>query len=181
MEWYNRATKMLERQVRFTNMPDGFRARHNMVKTVRLLRTAFIHPLVRQDTLLPMLEPERVAQGRFSAGFCGVASYTWSHLFRMPDGTEIWRLKSYSGNHEFNGLTDHVWLENKFDGSILDLTFDQSIDAYGTYIEIPYFLGNYVDSDFEFARAYRFATHMGIDLSDIVFENALRRALSGRM
>lgn len=180
-DMYNNATRMLAKQVRFMDLPYKFRAQYNMPAMVYKFRAAFRNSAVRRDILNPLFESERLASGRFSAGFCGIASYTWSHLFRMPNGAEIWRLKVYEGNYYVPGLTDHVWLENKFDGSILDLTFDQSIDAYGTYIEIPYFLGNYVDSDFEFARAYRFATHMGIDLSDIVFENALRRALSGRL
>ena len=112
-------------------------------------------------------EKERVKQYRFSAGFCGIASYTWNHLFRMPDMSEIWRLKQFSKNNIVPGLTNHVWLENKFDGSILDLSFDQSVDKNGSFIEIPYHLGNYVNSNFEFQRAYKFAKHIGTSSSGV--------------
>ena len=178
---YNNATRMLAKQVRFMDLPYKFRAQYNMPAMVYKFRAAFRNSAVRRDILNPLFESERLASGRFSAGFCGIASYTWSHLFRMPNGAEIWRLKVYEGNYYVPGLTDHVWLENKFDGSILDLTFDQSVDEFGKFVEIPYFLGEYADSDFEFARAYKFAEHLGIDLKSIVFENALRNALHGRL
>ena len=91
----------------------------------------------------------------------------------MPDGSVIWRLKKVSSG-EYD-IGNHVWLENRFTGEALDLTFDQFIDSNGGYIEIPYDkIGKYVSSDFEFLRAYKFANYMGIDLSKIVFENALR-------
>ena len=180
-DMYNNATRMLAKQVRFMELPYKFRAQYNMPAMVYKFRAAFRNSVVRQDALCSLFESERCKSGRFAAGFCGIASYTWSHLFRMPNGAEIWRLKVYRGNYYVPGLTDHVWLENKFDGSILDLTFDQSVDEFGKFVEIPYFLGEYADSDFEFARAYKFAEHLGIDLKSIVFENALRRALHGRL
>lgn len=179
-DMYNNATRMLAKQVRFMELPRGFYARYNMPAMVYRFRSAFRNSIVRHDVLSPMFESERCKSGRFSAGFCGIASYTWSHLFRMPNGSEVWRLKVYDGNYYIPGLTDHVWLENQFDGSILDLTFDQSVDEFGNFIEIPYFLGKYADADFEFARANKFAQHLGIDLKNIVFENTLRLALSGR-
>ena len=67
----------------------------------------------------------------------------------MPDKTEVWRLKQFSNNENIGILKSHVWLENVFDGSVLDLSFDQSIDDYGKYIEIPYDIGTYVNSNFD--------------------------------
>lgn len=141
-------------------------------------RTAFRNTELRHAVLAHRYERERIAQGRFSAGFCGIASYTWTHLFRMPDGGEIWRVKHYKNNRTRYGLSDHVWMENKFDGSILDLAFDQSVDEEGTFVEIPYDLGGYADEYFEFGRAYKFAEYLGLDIDfpSIVRENVARRA-----
>lgn len=118
-------------------------------------------------------EKNRMQKGLFSAGFCGIASYTWNLLFRMPDKTEVWRLKQFSNNENIGILKSHVWLENVFDGSVLDLSFEQSIDDYGKYIEIPYDIGTYVNSNFDFQRAYKFAKYIGINLEDTVFINSI--------
>lgn len=170
---YERATQKLEAQVRTMKLPPDFVEHYDMVRTVHKIRAAFCNPKVRRGAVLQKYEQARVAQKRYSAGFCGIASYMWNQMFRMPDGAEIWRLKMIQRG-EYN-IGDHVWLENRFTGDALDLTFDQFIASCGDYVEIPYNeIGHYVSSDFEFERAYRFARHLGIDLESIVFENALR-------
>lgn len=170
---YDLATKKLVEQAKNLSLPAEFSTKYDLVDTVKVFREAFKNPILRKQVLSQKYEKERVKQYRFSAGFCGIASYTWNHLFRMPDMSEIWRLKQFSKNNIVTGLTNHVWLENKFDGSILDLSFDQSVDKNGSFIEIPYHLGNYVNSNFEFQRAYKFAKHIGIDLEYTVFINRL--------
>lgn len=170
---YDLATKKLVEQVKNLSLPVKFSTKYDMADTVKVFREAFKQTELRKQVLSPKYENERIQQHRFSAGFCGIASYTWNHLFRMPDKSEIWRLKQFSKNSFIPGLTDHVWLENKFDGSILDLSFDQSVDENGVFIEIPYGLGKYVNSNFEFQRAYKFANYIGLDLEDTVFINML--------
>ena len=101
---YNNATRMLAKQVRFMDLPYKFRAQYNMPAMVYKFRAAFRNSAVRRDILNPLFESERCKSGRFAAGFCGIASYTWSHLFRMPNGTEIWRLKVYGGNYYVPGI-----------------------------------------------------------------------------
>lgn len=99
--------------------------------------------------------------------------YTKYEKNRIPDKTEVWRLKQFSNNENIGILKSHVWLENVFDGSVLDLSFDQSIDDYGKYIEFPYDIGTYVNSNFDFQRAYKFAKYIGINLEDTVFINSI--------
>ena len=170
---YDEATEKLVKQVETMYLPAEFQTKYDLTEMVRRFRETFKNPSLRRLVLNPKYEKERVHNARFSAGFCGIASYTWNHLFRMPDRTEIWRLKQYSGNKTIYGLSDHVWLGNKFDGSILDLAFDQSIDEEGTFVEIPYFLGETADSNFDFKRAFLFAKRMNINLENIVFINML--------
>lgn len=170
---YDAATEKLIKQVKNMYLPAEFHTKYDLSEMVRRFRETFKNQKLRKNVLNPKYEKERIYNARFSAGFCGIASYTWNHIFRMPDRSEIWYLKQYSGNKTIYGLSDHVWLENKFDGSILDLAFDQSIDEEGTFIEIPYFLGKYTDSNFNFKRAFLFAKQMNIDLEDIVFINRL--------
>ena len=170
---YDAATEKLVRQVQKMQVPLICHADYDMVQTVRDFRAAFRDPGVRKCSLAQKYEQGRIAQKRYSAGFCGIASYVWNHMFRMDDGSEIWRLKMIS--RADNYPVNHVWLENFFTGEPLDLTFDQFIDEIGAYFEIPYHrVGNYATSDFEFKRAYKFAQHLGMDLSKIVLENALR-------
>lgn len=169
---YEIATQRLIQQIQNLNLPAEFHARYDMVQTVRDFRRAFSDPMVRDGILLQKYEQARMAQERYSAGFCGIASYTWNHLFRMPNGDEIWRLKQYR-NSENTGY-NHVWLENVYDGEILDLTYDQ----FGDVGVFPYdkLGGKFVDSNFEFCRAYTFAERAGFgDLSQIVFENMLHK------
>lgn len=170
---YDAATKKLIEQVEQLKLPAEFKTKYDLTDMVRRFRETFKNPALRKVVLDVKYEQERINNKRFSAGFCGIASYTWNHLFRMPDKSEIWRLKYYSNNKYFYGLSDHVWLENKFDGSILDLSFDQSIDENGIFVEIPYYLGDYADSHFHFERANKFAQFMNIELDDIVFINSL--------
>lgn len=168
---YNAATELLANQVQsqWLNLPNDFNSKYDMVEMVCDFRAAFCNKNLRRWTVNQKYENARIARGAFSAGFCGIASYTWNHLFRMPDGGEIWRLKLV--NHKkFN----HVWLENKFTGQPLDLTFDQFIDDDGQYIKIPYDkCGTFTDSNFDFERAYVFARGLGINLKRIAFINAL--------
>ena len=173
MNTYDLATDKLKKQVkRYSAIPE-FSTKYDMIQAVQVFRTVFKNSDLRRQVLASSYEEDRLNKRLFSAGFCGIASYTWNHLFRMPDGSVIWRLKKVSSG-EYD-IGNHVWLENRFTGEALDLTFDQFIDSNGGYIEIPYDkIGKYVSSDFEFLRAYKFAKYMGIDLSKIVFENALR-------
>lgn len=178
---YNDATDKLIAQVESVGLPYGFRKTYNMTSMMYMFRLAFCEPLIRNAILAPVYERERIESGRYSAGFCSVASYTWSQLFRWSNGEEFWRLKAYSGNRSVLGLTDHVWLENAVDGQILDITFDQSIDGRGNILEIPYHLGQTVGSNFEYPRANTFAALMGIDLQHVFIDNMFRRALSKQL
>lgn len=176
---YDVATKQLQHQVEKMTLPQGFKPLHDMGKTVYRFRQAFQNPDIRIKTISQKYEQTRVAQGRYSAGFCGIASYTWNHLFRMPDGSEVWRMKMISNDMGYK--LNHVWLENVFTGEPLDLTFDQFIDAHGRCLELPYSeIGEYVSSDFLFQRACVFAKHLGIQLDGIVVENALHLIARGR-
>ena len=171
--FYDSATERLMKQVRSMALPADFETRYDLSEMVLRFREAFKDPIIREQVLSHKYEASRLKEERFSAGFCGIASYTWNHLFRMPDRSEIWRLKQYSNNKNIYGLVNHVWLENVFDGSILDLSFDQSIDSQGKIVEIPYSLGQYADSHFNFQRAFNFASHINVDLEEIVFINNL--------
>lgn len=179
---FNDATRRLMTRVSTMKIPPEFKPLYNMSDVVYKFRSAFLIPELRHAVLAKKYESERISSGRFAAGFCGIASYTWSHLFRMPNGDEVWRIKHYKNNRTRYGLSDHVWMENKFDGSILDLAFDQSIDEDGTFVEIPYDLGIDADEYFEFERAYKFAEYlnMNIDLPDIVRGNIARHIDTGR-
>lgn len=159
---YHRATDKLAARLRTMEMPPEFSAKYNVTETLRNFRAVFLHPELRREVLLPQYEDERIASGNFSAGFCGVASYTWTHLFRMADGSELWQLQTS------NIPVPHVWLKNKFTGEILDLTYDQFAAPY------PYDIGRYAGSDFAFRRAYKFGRYLDIDVESIVIENALR-------
>lgn len=170
---YEQATEKLVKQVQNMSLPAQFKTRYDLGEMVYKFRETFKNKDLRKEVLSQKYEEERFKNNKFSAGFCGIASYTWNHLFRMPDKSEIWRLKQFSNNRIVYGLSDHVWLENKFDGSILDLSFDQSLNDENEFIEIPYFLGDYSNSNFFFNRAFKFAKKMDIDLEDIVFINML--------
>lgn len=171
---YDKATKKLVNQIKkIADIPD-ICAGYDMVQMVQKFRSVFKNEALRKQVLASSYEEDRLKQKNYSAGFCGIASYTWNHLFRMPNGSVIWRLKKVSSG-EYDIIGNHVWLENRFTGEPLDLTFDQFIDSSGNYIELPYDkIGKYVSSDFEFYRAYRFAHYLGINLDNIVLENALR-------
>ena len=179
---YDAATRVLEHQVDFMRTPPEFKPLYNMSDTVRKFRSAFLIPDLRNAVLAKKYERERINAGRFSAGFCGIASYTWAHLFRMPNGDALWRIKHYKNNRTRYGLSDHVWMESKFDGSVLDLAFDQSVDESGTFVEIPYDLGVDADEYFEFGRAYKFAEYLGmkINFPNIVRENMAWHMRAGR-
>ncbi len=170
---YEKATEKLVQQVNKLKMPPEFKPMYDMEQVVRTFRVAFRNPVIRRKTLLNKYEDARIASERYSAGFCGIASYTWNHLFRMSDGSEVWHLKMISDG-EYD-IGNHVWLENAFTGEPLDLTFDQFVDQNGNFVKLPYSaIGRFVNSDFEFVRAYKFARFLGLNLGDIVFENALR-------
>lgn len=170
---YDAATQKLLKMVKTLQLPPEFSPAYDMISMVKSFRVAFQNPCLRHCVLSQKYERRRVEQERFSAGFCGIASYTWNQLFRMDDGTEVWCLKMITSG-EYN-IGNHVWLENVFTGQPLDLTFDQFIDSNGKYVEIPYSkIGHYASSDFAFRRAYKFANYLGIDLERIVFENSLR-------
>ena len=170
---YDAATQKLIKQVKESYLPADFSTKYDLGEMVIRFREAFKIPELRKKVLTQNNESERLKYEKFSAGFCGIASYTWNHLFRMPDKSEIWLLKQYTNNTQIYGLPNHVWLENKYDGSILDLSFDQSIDKERYFVEIPYYLGDYVSSDFNFRRAFVFSKYINVDLEDIVFINML--------
>lgn len=171
---YDAATEKLVKQVKSMQMPAKFEACYDLAEMVRKFRETFKNPELRSLVLSPKYEESRLSHNNFSAGFCGIASYTWTHLFRMPDETPVWRLKQYSDNNNVYGLKNHVWLENKFDDNVLDLTFDQSLNESGTYVEIPYFIGQTVSENFFFNRAIKFAEYLDINLEDIVLVNILK-------
>lgn len=170
---YENATKLLARRVSEMTAPTGFRPIYNMTDMVFTFRAAFKSPALRGQLLAPQYESERISNARFSAGFCGIASYAWNHMFRMPDGGEIWQLKHTFGLQYVNGIPNHVWLENVYSGKILDLTFDQFVDEKGAIMEFPYELGKRTSANIVFRRGFAFGKHIGIDLERIVILNAL--------
>ncbi len=171
---YENATSLLAQRVSEIKMPAGFRAEYNMTDMVYRFRNALKNPDVRKSLLLSKYEAERLRNARFSAGFCGITSYAWNHIFRMPDGREIWQMKQTSGLGKSIGLPDHVWLEQITSGEVLDLTFDQFIDKSGTVMDFPYELGTPVSANIVFNRGYIFGRHIGIDIEGISIINALR-------
>lgn len=171
---YENATKLLAHRVSEMTVPTGFRPKYNMTDIVFAFRTAFKSPTLRGQLLAPQYERERIANARFGAGFCGVASYTWNHMFRMWDGVEIWRLKQTHNLQSSIGIPNHVWLENIDSGEILDLTFDQFVDKKGAILEFPYEFGEYASANFAFRRGYIFGRHIGVDLEQIAILNVLR-------
>ncbi len=170
---YENATKLLARRASEMTVPAGFRPRYNMADMVFTFRAAFKSPALRGQLLAPQYESERISNARFGAGFCGVASYAWNHMFRMPDGDEIWHIKQTFGLQSAIGIPNHVWLENVHSGEILDLTFDQFVDRTGAILEFPYELGEPASANIAFRRGYAFGKHIGIDLERIVILNAL--------
>lgn len=171
---YDKGTEKLVSQIKNLALPPDFIAEYDMSEMIYRFREAFKNPEIRNAVLNQVYEQDRLDGGRFSAGFCGIASYTWNQLFRMPDKTELWRLKMVS--KETHNLANHVWLENAFTGEMLDLTFDQFVDKNGCYTVYPYYrFGNFANSDFIFKRAIDFAKGIGIeDLDRIVLKNAMR-------
>lgn len=179
MAAYDNATHDLMRRIESMQLPQGFRPRYDMAQMAYSFRETFKTAALRQKVLSPRLNAQRIANANFSAGFCGIASYTWNHLFRMPNGAEIWRLRQAQFPISHDIKANHVWLENTIDGSILDLTFDQFVDANGAYMILPYEIGTLVDSHFNFNRAYIFAQYLNpdINLQDTVFMNTLKNSL----
>lgn len=171
---YENATEMLMQRVSAIKLPDDASNKFNMCDTVKKFRDAFKLPQLRATVLVPRHEASRIAMANFSAGFCGIASYAWHHMFRLKSGAPIWQMYYYSNIGNGRRLMNHVWLKNIYDGSILDLTFDQSIDSHGIFIEIPYELGKPIDGNFAFKRAIKFGEYINVDLQKIAFQNALR-------
>ena len=171
---YENATAELMKRVAEMKLPVDPDIKYDMPQMVQKFRTAFKKTQLRARVLSPRGEEMRVATSNFSAGFCGISSYTWHHLFRTKSGAPIWQLYNYSRASASPQLMNHVWLKNVYDGTILDLTFDQSVDSRGNFIEIPYEWGQPLDGDFEFNRAMEFGKHIDVDLPSIVARNALR-------
>ena len=90
---YDAATQKLVKQVKESYLPADFSTKYDLGEMVIRFREAFKIPELRKKVLTQNNESERLKYERFSAGFCGIASYTWNHLFRMPDKSEIWLLK----------------------------------------------------------------------------------------
>jgi len=172
---YDKATKFLMRRVSKMRMPIDAAHEFDMPQMVKRFRDAFELPGVRMALLSPQHEESRLATANFSAGFCGIASYAWHHMFRTTSGAPIWQMYQY---HDIGCgvgyLNRHVWLQNALDGQVFDLTFDQSVDSRGQFIKIPYELGTPVDGNFLFGRAFKFAKYIDVDLRDIVARNTLR-------
>lgn len=171
---YENATRQLAHLVGQIKMPAGFESKYNAVNMVYKFRTAFQLPELRHSVLAGKYEHQRIQNAQFSAGFCGVASYAWNHMFRMPNGVEIWKLKQTFNLYDIYGIPNHVWMENVAGGQILDLTFDQFVDADGKNIEFPYEMGVPASADISFPRGYEFGRYLGIDLEKLVLINALK-------
>lgn len=178
--FHDSATMILAKQVNGLILPDDFSAQYEMTDILYRLRDGFKDSGVRKDVLItPDGRPwsrasEFAERGVYSAGFCGVSSYIWNHLFRHADGREIFRIKQYINLRINKVLPQHSWNENTLNLSELDLTFDQSVDETGTFIEIPYFWGQYISSDYESKRALKMAEHLDIDLGKIVLSNTFK-------
>lgn len=170
MAAYENATRLLVQRAQSATMPDGFKSKYDTGKMVMQFRAAFKSPELRSKVLASKYEAQRIQSARFSAGFCGVASYTWGHLFRMPDGQPIWNARQVV---DLDGVPNHVWLENVYDGQVLDLTFDQFVDGRGTIIEYPYDLGQPASLDITFRRGFVFGNYIGVDLEMIALINRL--------
>ncbi len=173
---YDAATDLLAKRIQDFQQSLNFIPKYNMVDMVVKFRTAFKNPDLRKKVLLDKYETQRVEDDNFSAGFCGMASYAWAHIFRMPNGSPMWHIYKYSNQTETYGLKNHVWLQSTIDNSILDLTFDQSQDSAGRYLEIPYHLGTRVSEHFAFKRGFVFGDFIDVDLRKIALQNALRDA-----
>lgn len=171
---FDKATDYLINKVSAMKLPEGFVPKYDMVETLRKIRKLFKNKKLRASVLNKKYEESRLKDGLYSAGFCGIASYIWSHLFRMPNGEPIWETYEYKNNHKITGLVNHVWLVNRFTNDVLDLTFDQSVDSDGNIIPIPYELGVPVDADKPLARAYTFDKYLKMDLRDTVIRNKIK-------
>lgn len=176
---YDNATQDLVKQVKNLKMPTGFKSQYDMGEYVIKFREMFKNPAVRKLLLNRAQERQRLSNGLFSAGFCGISSYTWMQMFRMPDNSAIWRLKQYDNDKKNPVLSDdHMWLENVYDGSVLDLTFDQFIDKNNNYVQVPYNAGKNIDTN-TYNNLYigpikAFAYYVGINLSDCILKNKAR-------
>lgn len=159
---YDNATQKLTRQVMEMRVPDGFSSEYDMGDVLLRFRAAFRIPKLRHAVLNPMYESKRFESANFAAGFCGIASYSWSHIFRMPNGKRIWHM------YQSNDPCPHVWLKNISTGQILDLTFDQFDFQY------PYENGILMYDNVRFDRAIKFGKYIGIDIEEIIFINALK-------
>ncbi len=171
---YEKATRFLIWRLAKTKFPNDVDIEFDMPGMVAKFRQAFRLPDLRATVLAPKYEVARCSAANFSAGFCGIASYAWHHMFRLKSGAPIWQMYYFSNVGDGRRLINHVWLQNIYDGSVLDLTFDQSVDSRGRFIEIPYELGRRIDGDFAFKRAFEFGKYIDIDLKRIVMRNALR-------
>lgn len=171
---YENATRELARRVGEIATPDEFKPKYDMVDMVYKFRAAFKSPDLRKSVLSSKYESQRVQNAQFSAGFCGMASYAWNHIFRMPDGDEVWKLKQVFNLYKTHGIPNHVWLESVVDGQVLDLTFDQFTDSHGAIIKFPYEMGVAASADFEFQRGYLFGNAIDVNLREIAFVNALK-------
>lgn len=156
---FNRATRKLLKQISEMNLPTTkFLYDYEMGDMLVRFRNLFLNEDLRHDVLSHQYELSRQLNENYSAGFCGIASYTWTQIFRMPDGAPIWRI--VQGWY-------HIWLQNRFDNSVFDITYDQYNFDY------PYDVGNPVDEKFKFKRALKFSEYLNIDLDKIVQQNIL--------
>lgn len=171
---FDEATEYLAQKVSTMALPPAFVPKYDMVATLRKMRELFKNPAVRASVLNKNYEEARLARGLYSSGFCGIAAYIWSHLFRMPNGELIWEVHEYKENRRVAGPVHHVWLVNRFNGDILDLTFDQSVNQDGDLIPIPYHLGKVINVEKPFQRAYNFDKYLGMDLRDVVIRNKIK-------
>lgn len=176
---YDAATMELAARVRAMQKSMRFAHKYDMADMVVKFRTAFKMPALRARVLAPQYEEKRMQSANFASGFCGIASYSWAHICRMPDGQPMWHIYQYANAQNVYGLRYHVWLNSAIDGSVLDLTYDQSFAPNGEFIGIPYHLGTRIDDIFPYQRAFVFGKYIGVDLRKLVLQNALRNERHG--
>lgn len=167
-EQYNAATQRIIADAH--NAMDGMKLTvpYDIDDTVRKFRETFKNLELRAKIFRSPWEPWRISLGRYAAGFCIVASYTWAAAFSEPGKPSPWKIMYFSNQGDF-GL--HVWLQNRENGKKLDLTFDQFIDMDGVEMDVPYDAGRPYDKEIPRRSIQEFARLIGPEFADTIRRN----------
>lgn len=174
IQQYNAATKQLIDRAETLFSGHQLAGSYSIAETVTRFRDAFRNLDLRGRVITSPLEELRIANQRYSEGFCIISTYSWGHGLGLFGPGRPWQF------HQFRNLRTygtHAWMQNRETGEIFDLTFDQFIDQSGVQMTIPY---NCIDATvanpmMPFEPGYIFSDHIGPDFGAMVRQNSLRR------